>query len=119
METPSTFIRSYSVQLNPDNPKEIKGWVQLDGPNLKQEVALRIPEAKTKKSITTDTNGYGEFTVKANVKRWSPEHPKLYDVQLIEGQDTLHDDIGFRTIETKGTQILQWQTHLSKGNFHP
>ncbi len=106
VETPSTFIRSYSVQLNPDNPKEIKGWVQLDGPNLKQEVALRIPEAKTKKSITTDTNGYGEFTVKANVKRWSPEHPKLYDVQLIEGQDTLHDDIGFRTIETKGTQIL-------------
>jgi beta-glucuronidase len=40
------------------------------------------------------------------LKRWSPETPKLYKVQLRAGQDTVEDLIGFRTIETRGTEIL-------------
>ena len=35
-----------------------------------------------------------------------PAHPKLYDVALVSGADKVHDSIGFRTIETHGTQIL-------------
>ena len=34
--------------------------------------------------------------------RWSPETPKLYKVEMQAGADTLHDEMGFRTIETAG-----------------
>jgi len=40
------------------------------------------------------------------LERWSPETPKLYEVQLRAGQDVMEDLIGFRTIETRGTEIL-------------
>src|SRR5579872_2224798 len=31
---------------------------------------------------------------------------KLYDVEIAAESDTVHDQIGFRTIETHGTEIL-------------
>ena len=37
---------------------------------------------------------------------WSPDTPKRYDVELILEGDTLRDAIGFRTIATRGKQIL-------------
>ena len=37
---------------------------------------------------------------------WTPEHPKLYKVRLQAGEDTLDDEMGFRTIEVRGTDIL-------------
>jgi len=40
------------------------------------------------------------------LQRWSPETPKLYKVQIHAGPDAIEDVIGFRTIETRGTEIL-------------
>jgi beta-galactosidase/beta-glucuronidase len=37
---------------------------------------------------------------------WSPEHPRLYRVHIHAGQDDLEDEMGFRTVEVRGTQIL-------------
>jgi beta-glucuronidase len=37
---------------------------------------------------------------------WSPKNPKLYRVIISGEGDTVTDEIGFRTIETRGTQIL-------------
>jgi beta-glucuronidase len=37
---------------------------------------------------------------------WSPENPKLYKVILRAGEDRIEEQIGFRTVETRGTQIL-------------
>jgi beta-glucuronidase len=37
---------------------------------------------------------------------WSPEDPKLYQVELRAGEDHLSDEIGFRSIEVRGTDIL-------------
>lgn len=37
---------------------------------------------------------------------WSPENPKLYDVVISTAGDTLREKIGFRSIETRGAQIL-------------
>jgi beta-glucuronidase len=41
-----------------------------------------------------------------NLERWSPETPKLYKVRISAGHDAIEDLIGFRTIETRGTEIL-------------
>jgi len=40
------------------------------------------------------------------LQRWSPETPKLYKVTVRAGSDSIEELMGFRTIETRGTQIL-------------
>ncbi len=40
------------------------------------------------------------------MQRWAPETPKLYKVRISAGQDAVEDMVGFRTIETRGTEIL-------------
>jgi beta-glucuronidase len=50
--------------------------------------------------------GRATFMFRAKLELWSPEDPKLYDVVLKSGDDTVHDQIGFRTIEVQGAKIL-------------
>jgi beta-glucuronidase len=106
VEEPETFIQDYIVQLAKGSNQEISGWVQLDGSMAGQQVTLEIQEAGIKKTVLTDAGGRAEFRVPAKFDLWSPSHPKLYDVVLTGGGDKVHDSIGFRTIETRGTQIL-------------
>jgi beta-glucuronidase len=107
VEVPDTFIQDYFVQLAKGSMGEIAGWVQLNGAaGAAQQVTIEIPEAGIKQAVTTDAQGYGEFHFPAKLDLWSPEHPKLYDVKISAGGDVLSDQIGFRTIETRGQQIL-------------
>ncbi len=105
--TPKTFIRDYMIQLDKGNNKLIKGWIQLDGAQQGEKVTLKIPELSIEKTVTTDDKGYAavEITVK-KLTLWSPKNPKLYTVTLSTNSDKTSDQIGFRTIETKGTDIL-------------
>lgn len=106
VEVPETFIQDYFVQLARGSSGEILGWVQLSGSTSAQQVSIEIPEAAIKQTVTTDAAGHAEFRFPAKLDLWSPEHPKLYDVVLSSGSDKVHDAIGFRTIETRGAQIL-------------
>jgi beta-glucuronidase len=111
VELPQTFIQDYFVQLAKNSPGEIAGWVQLNGAQSPQEVTLEIPEAGVHAAMTTDAAGRANFRVSAKpdpekLELWSPEHPKLYDVVLSSGADTVHDQIGFRTIEVQAGKIL-------------
>lgn len=105
IEASETFIRDYSIQLS-DDRKNIEGWVQLDGPSLGGEITLRIPELKINCTVNTDVKGRATFKIKAKPEYWSPENPKLYSVNVASGLDEISEDIGFRTIETKGKKIL-------------
>ncbi len=107
IETPENFIRDYWIQLAKGSRDQIDGWVQLDGDHAsQQQVSIEIAEAGIKTSATTDAQGRAAFHVPAKLQLWSPKSPKLYDVLIASGNDTLHDSIGFRTIETRGAQIL-------------
>ncbi len=106
VEVPETFIQDYFVQLAKGTPGEIAGWVQLNGAQSPQKVTLEIPEAGVHEALTTDAGGRASFRVSAKLELWSPEHPKLYDVVLSGGADTVHDQIGFRTIEVQAGKIL-------------
>ncbi len=106
VEVPDVFIQDYSVQLSRGSQHEISGWLQLNGAQTAQQVRLDIPEAHVHETISTDANGRASFRFAAKVDLWSPEHPRLYEVTLIGGHDTIHDQIGFRTIEVQGTKIL-------------
>ena len=106
IETPTTFVQNYSIQLQKGSQNRITGWVKLNGAKSSQRVTIEIPEARISETFTTDANGYAQISFEANLTLWSPENPKLYDVLIESETDLLKDKIGFRSIETKGTEIL-------------
>lgn len=106
VSTPETFIRDYFLQLKKGDAGKAAGWVQLDGSQARQKVTIEIPELKISKTVETDPEGYASFEFKIKPVFWSPSEPKLYDVVISCGTDSVRDRIGFRTIETKGSKIL-------------
>lgn len=107
MEVPSTFIRDYTVQLDPENPEYISGSVVLDGDEAERKVTIIVPEAGLQTTVLTDTKGRAKVRIPApDLERWSPDNPKLYQVEITAGSDMVRERIGFRTIETKGEEIL-------------
>jgi beta-glucuronidase len=106
VETPATFVHDYVIQLQKGSRERISGWVKLAGDKLDQRVTVRIPEAGISKSFTTDAAGVAVIDFNADLKLWSPDDPKLYDVVVEAETDHVRDQIGFRSIETRGTDIL-------------
>lgn len=111
IEVPSTFVEDYTLQLAKGAPDTIEGTVVVNRPTAAAtavtSVALRIPELKVDQKIAIDATGRG--TVRAAVTgltRWSPEQPKLYNVEIEASGETIRDTIGFRTVEVKGKDIL-------------
>ena len=106
LEAPETFVQDYFLQLAKGTSDQLAGWVQLNGVREPQTVSVEIPEIGLKKSVSTDANGRAELRFPAKLTLWSPEDPKLYRVVISSGADTVEDQLGFRTIETRGTQII-------------
>src|SRR5712692_4571123 len=106
IETPATFVQDYFIQLQKGSRERINGWVRLNGDKLNQRVTVRIPEARISKSFTTDANGTAQITFDAALTLWSPDNPKLYDVAIEAETERVQDQIGFRSVETKGEEIL-------------
>ena len=112
VSVPETYVEDYSLQLD----KQIKGKkrqlnfsLKLSKPVAGQEVTLSIPELKIKQKFTTNDKGEinsSLFTLNSSLKLWSPETPKLYNVEITKGDEVIKDEIGFRTIETRGKQLL-------------
>ncbi len=106
IECPKTFIEDYFIQLEKGSMKQIWGWIKLNGDKRQQKVTLTIPEVNISETITTNTDGYVEIHSTAKFELWSPENPKLYEVIIKSESDTIRDWIGFRCIETRGTDLL-------------
>ena len=107
VEVPETFVRDYFVQLKKGSRDEVAGWVKLDGAAAaNQTVTVEIPEAKLKQTFRTDADGLANVSLRARLDLWSPESPKLYRVVVSAGADTVEERVGFRSIETRGTDIL-------------
>lgn len=109
IEVPETFIENFGVQLAHGSQSQIQAWVQVNaatGAQTKAQVTLEIPEAQVSKTAKTDANGRAEFRFPAKLQLWSPENPKLYTVTIRSGDDSVSDEIGFRTVEVQGTKIL-------------
>jgi beta-glucuronidase len=105
VEVPGTFVRAYSVQLAPGRGA-IEGWVELDGPAAGEGAALQIPELGVEVSVETGAGSRGEFSATARPEFWTPGSPRRYEVVIESGEDRVSELIGFRTIETRGEDIL-------------
>ena len=105
VEVPKVFLEDYFLQLKKGSQNELAGWVKMNGGS--RPVTVRIPELKLEKQIQTDANGRGEIAVTVSgLSLWSPENPKLYDVEFDAADEVVRDQIGFRTIEVRGQDIL-------------
>ncbi len=106
VETPRVFVRDARIQLAPNDPGHVAGTVTLDGARRPTPVTLEVPEAGIRETFTTDAEGHAVFSFPAALAPWSPESAKRYDVTVRTAGDSVHDAIGFRTIATRGTDIL-------------
>ena len=106
VEVPDVFVHDYFLQLKKGSRDEVAGWVKLSGTTAPGRVTIEIPEAAVKQSISTDANGYAAVSFKARLNLWSPDNPKLYLVKVSTDADSVADRIGFRSIETRGSDIV-------------
>lgn len=109
MEKPAAFIKDYAVQLRKTD-QNIVGFVKLEGASAGEKISVSIPELKIEKQLQADDSGRANFELAPSPAGklicWTPEHPKLYKVLLTTASDTIREDIGFRTIEAKGADLL-------------
>jgi len=98
---PQTFIRTLALRwqdgaihaaLTLSDPISCPARLDIPALNLAAEIAI--------------AEGHGEVRVAATPHLWSPETPRLYDVQASCGEDRVTDRVGFRTIAARGEQIL-------------
>ena len=120
IEVPEAFIDRYDVHLIKTEaaklpataagsmPSEhIEGWVHVSGAKAGDKIKVEIPELHLTGESVLNAESRAKFQLAvSNLEPWSPKHPKLYDVHISAGMDRIEDKIGFRTVETRGSQIL-------------
>jgi len=135
VEVPETFIENYSLHFEKRGQGDvIQGWVQVNGVHGSAqaspvqgapEITVSISGYGTIDKTLVSPEGRANVEFKPNavtkatgvgcgkpgercrpLELWTPESPKLYHVVISGYGDTVEDDIGFRTIETRGTQIF-------------
>ena len=101
-----TYVENYKLQLASLEGRLLQFSAKLNKAEAGHTITLRIPELKIVKKLTTNNDGSATISMKAKPQLWTPENPKLYKVEILLGDETISDEIGFRTIETRGKQIL-------------
>ena len=115
---PEAFIDQYDLHLSKTLPDTIVGWVHVVGGRANDVVEVFLRDFNVgEHAVISGDSGRAEVRLQIKgLKPWSPESPKLYKIDLHYGlttpmpgadnEDRITDEIGFRTIETKGDQIL-------------
>jgi beta-glucuronidase len=107
VKTPATFIRDFRVRLKPGTTNIIEARVQLDGADKTQTVKVALPGLRLSASAKPNQDGVAELELPAPaLPLWSPQSPTLHEVTVASGTDSTRDRIGFRTIATRGREIL-------------
>ncbi len=105
LKIPDTYIHSYTFSYQEE---EIHATVKLESESKKEtEVEISIPKLGISQRTKIIAPGMVEFVFRPqDLELWSPENPKLFDVELSTSKEKLEDRIGFRTIEAVGPNLL-------------
>ena len=106
VSVPEAFVEDYFIRLDKDSADRISADVRVSGAPAGTSVLVEIPELKVRETASADERGAAalSFRVK-NLKRWSPEDPKLYRVIVSAGRDRVEEMIGFRNVRVEGEDI--------------
>lgn len=101
---PETFIKNFRINLvKESNFKKIEAEIELSS-SVCSTATLKIPELNINKVINVN-DGKGYEVIECEPELWSPENPKLYDVEISCINDSIKEEIGFREISVKGSEI--------------
>ena len=108
VSVPDTYIEDYRITYDTKTPKEVNVVVRLNKPEMGKVVNLELPELKASTSVKTNEKGEAWLRLKLRHKPqlWSPDSPKLYETLIYTTAEHIRDEVGLRTIETRGKQIL-------------
>ncbi|TIX49855.1 beta-glucuronidase [Alteraurantiacibacter aquimixticola] len=104
---PETYVDDAWLRLTPDG--RITMDIALDGPQAAgAPVEIAIPGLELRLTTNADPTGRVTFriTPPSGLERWSPQNPKLYDIEIRTGEDVWRDRVGFRTIAVRGSEVL-------------
>lgn len=120
IHTNNTFIEDYFIQLKQGSLDIVKGWIKLNGNLPVQKIKISIPEINFTYTTSSDETGFAEVFFTTAFRLWSPETPKLYEVIIESETDTIHDIIGFRSIEVLGNKVYlnKKPVYLKGVNIH-
>ncbi|MBL8536077.1 MAG: hypothetical protein JNM59_01595 [Hyphomonadaceae bacterium] len=105
--TPETFIDDAWARLTRDGALAFS--MRLNGPRARgRRVRARIPALGVTVRGRTGEDGcwHAETPAPPELRRWSPQSPTLYQVVFETTDDALSFRVGFRTVETRGEDIL-------------
>lgn len=102
VSTPADVITHAWVTMATDG--SLLGEVEVDGDAT--TASVEIPELGLRVEVAANER----FTIAAAdlpaLERWHPGTPRLYEVVFGAGEDRIVEQIGFRTVETRGSDIL-------------
>lgn len=102
---PKVYIKDFRIALVPDGTfSNILVEAELSS-KISSNAILLIPELNIQKKIPI-IEGMGKLEFQADPILWSPENPKLYDVELSCEDDKVTDRVGFREIKVSGRDIF-------------
>ena len=105
IRVPKVHVKEFKIALEPDsNFRKIRVFVRMSE-EITGTAILTIRELGIEKEIPV-LGGRGELLFEAEPEVWSPENPKLYDVELSCEGDEVRDRVGFREIRVKGMDIV-------------
>jgi beta-glucuronidase len=112
VETPKQFIRNAYLQLNPENFTQALFKLEMNNKFAGQEISLEIPELQFSNKFITNSSGAITENIKINPQLWSPSNPKLYEVIISSANESIKDEIGFRSIKAQGQKIYLNNTEV-------
>ena len=105
LRVPETHVRSWQLGLGPGGSR-VEGWVEPVGLDPGAFIGVSIPELGIERKFPLGEGGRARVEIEASPERWSPDNPRLYDVEISAGADTVRDRIGFRTVSVSKGEIL-------------
>ena len=106
VSVPDTWVHDWFLRLEGDR---LLATVRLAGAEPGgQKVSVRIPELDIELKGKSDKAGmvFLDADIPGGMQFWSPDSPKLYDVSISKADEKVADRIGFRTVSTRGSEIL-------------
>ena len=102
VRVPKEHIRDFATGINPDNGKVFVEIAVSEGASGAAEVSI----ASGPSFELMVESGRGRCEIDWQPELWSPEAPRLYDIAVKFGADSVADRVGFRTIAREETRLL-------------
>lgn len=107
IEEPPVFVQDHVLQLKKGSLQVLAGTLHLAGATGREQFTVSIPELHIEQALRTDAAGTASYEIEVPaLQLWSPAAPKVYEVRVQTRLQTLRDEIGFRQIETRGSEIM-------------